>query len=102
MSKKPIKSHIEQIQNISPEAMQTLETQRQVIDKMTEVLNQETHAYNQLHAQTKEKIVKGMDINHAQALVLDKKYEFLLVHIQDIYQRIDRIAAVLEHLSARV
>jgi len=102
MNKKTIQSQLELIKTISPEAMMEIETQQQAISKMTEILNEETQSYNQLHTQTKEKVVKGIEITHAQVMVLDKKHEFLLLHIQDIYQRIDHIASVLDSLNTRI
>lgn len=97
--KKSLLSKIETMKELSPKALGELTHHRGIIQKMVEIVNEEIQAFNQLSPHSTEKLMKASDIQNAQVVILNKKYEFILTHLQDVYQRLDLMTQVLETLT---
>ncbi len=98
MRDKEISSIINDIRTVQPDTFAAIQNQTEGIKRMVDIVNTETQHYNALTQMTKEKLVKGVDISHAQIMVLTYKYDLVSLQLQDIYKRLDKIGDLLSHM----
>lgn len=76
-------------QGVSSDIQTKFLQQIEVINALVQIVNVETQKYNQMQSFTKEKIILATEINNANIQVLNKKFDLVISHIADIYERLD-------------
>jgi hypothetical protein len=68
----------------------------QTINKMVEIVNEETEKYNQMQSLSKEKLMLASDINSANIQILNHKSELILSCIKDIYEQLHVMTTLID------
>lgn len=93
---KKTQQKLKELKEFSSTHLSDIGVQTRIINRMVETVNQETRKYQATEMQPIEKLSAASEIHDANIQILNRKYDFLITQIRDLYSRIDGLVLLME------
>lgn len=87
---------LKELKEFSSDHLKDIGVQTRIINRMVETVNQETRKYQTTEMSPNKKLSAASDIHDANIQILNRKYDFLITQVRDLYSRIDGLVLLIE------